>query len=68
VQNLHLTWLFQPQPKACEVSLAVDLELRSRLAQTLLAEAMTGAFGSIMTAFESRARHLYDLSNPDLSP
>jgi coenzyme Q-binding protein COQ10 len=61
VQKLHLTWLFDAQPaNKCQVSLAVDLELRSQLIQDLFAQAMIRAVGSIMSAFEAQAHRLYD--------
>jgi coenzyme Q-binding protein COQ10 len=61
VRNLHLTWLFSSRPrKGCQVSLTVDLELRSQLLQNLFAHAMIRAVGPIMSAFKARAHRLYD--------
>ena len=61
VRKLSLTWLFEPLPNCgCQVSLAVDLELRSQVIQNVFARAMLGTVGPIMTAFEARARSLYD--------
>lgn len=60
VRNLHLTWLFKPQPgNGCLVSLSVDLELRSQLIQDLFAQDMILAVGPIMSAFETRAHRLF---------
>lgn len=62
VRNLHLTWLFEPQPgNLCRVSLVVELELGSRLIEELFARAITRAIGPIMSAFEARAHRLYDV-------
>jgi coenzyme Q-binding protein COQ10 len=60
VRNLHLTWLFEPRPgNACQVSLAVELELGSRLVEDLFARAMIHAVEPIMAAFEGQAHRLY---------
>ncbi len=59
-RNFHLTWLFDPLPgNGCEVALAVDLELRSKLIQDVLGRAILRTLGSIMSAFEARAHRLY---------
>jgi coenzyme Q-binding protein COQ10 len=61
VPNLHLTWLFDPRPaNGCQVSLSVELDLRSQLLQDLFAQAMIRAVGPIMSAFEAQAHRLYD--------
>ena len=61
VRNLHLTWLFYPQPEnGCQVSLSIELDLRSQLLQDLFAQAMIRAVGPIMSAFEAQAHRLYD--------
>lgn len=63
IRKLHLTWLFDPLPDyGCRVSLAVDLELRSPLIQELFAGAIRRTVGSIVSAFEARARRLYGLA------
>lgn len=60
VRDLHLTWFFEPRPgNGCQVSLAVDLELRSQLIQGLFAQAMMRAAGPIMSAFETQAHRLF---------
>ncbi len=61
VRNLHLTWLFDPRPgDECQVSLSVELVLRSQLLQDLFAQAMIRTVGSIMPAFEAQAHRLYE--------
>ena len=61
VRNLHLTWHFDALPDGeCQVSLTADLELRSRPIQDLFGRAVSRTVGSIMSAFEARARRLYD--------
>ena len=61
VRNLHLTWHFDALPDGeCQVSLTADLELRSRPIQDLFGRAASRTVGSIMSAFEARARRLYD--------
>jgi coenzyme Q-binding protein COQ10 len=61
VRNLHLTWLFDGRPEnRCQVSLAVELELRSQLIQDLFTQSMVRAVGAIMAAFEAQAHRLYD--------
>jgi len=61
LRKLSLTWLFEALPEdGCQVSLAVELELRSRVIQQVFAQTMLGAVEPIMTAFEARARSLYD--------
>lgn len=60
IGDLHLTWLFNALPDGgCQVSLAADLELRSQLIQDLFDRAVGRTVGSIMSAFEARARRLY---------
>lgn len=60
VRNLHLTWLFDARPgNKCQVSLAVELELRSPLIEDLFAHTMARAVGPIMAAFETQAHRLY---------
>ena len=61
VRKLSLTWSFDPLlENGCQVSLAVDLELRSQVMQNVFARAMLGTIEPIMTAFEARARTLFD--------
>lgn len=60
IRNLHLTWLFDPLPDyGCQVSLAVDLELHAQLIQDLFGRVIVRTVGSVMSAFEARARGLY---------
>lgn len=61
IRDLHLTWLFDPLPDdACQVALTVDLELRPLPIQGLFNRGILRRVGSIMSAFETRARGLYD--------
>lgn len=57
-----LSWRFERLPdNGCRVDLAVDLELRSKLAHELFRRTIDSTAGSIMAAFEARAHRLYDL-------
>ncbi|MGI9451484.1 MAG: type II toxin-antitoxin system RatA family toxin, partial [Geminicoccaceae bacterium] len=59
VRNLHLIWLFEAEAAdRCQVSLAIDLELRSQLIRGLFAQALSRAVEPIMSAFEARAHQL----------
>lgn len=61
IRNLHLTWFFDLQPgNGCQVSLAVELDLRSQLIQDLFEQTVIRAVSQIMFAFEDRAHRLYD--------
>jgi coenzyme Q-binding protein COQ10 len=61
VRDLQLTWLFEPGPgNGSEVSLAVELELRSPLIEDVFLRAMVRVIGPIMAAFENQAHRLYD--------
>jgi coenzyme Q-binding protein COQ10 len=60
IRNLHLTWSFEAGPEnLCQVALAVELELGSRLIEDLFARAMTQGIEPIMSAFEAQAHRLY---------
>ena len=66
IRKLHLTWLFdRGAGNGCDVSLAVELELRSPLIENLFAHAMVHAVEPLMAAFEARA-HL--LCGPSRDP
>ena len=59
-QQFSISWLFEARPDvSCLVSLSVNLELRSRLMQTILEHAVPDTVSDIMSAFESRAHQLY---------
>jgi coenzyme Q-binding protein COQ10 len=59
-RDFRLTWLFEPLPEqGCRVTLSLELELRSPLLQDLVGWAMIRMTGSLMSAFEARARRLY---------
>ena len=65
VRKLDLTWLFEALPDdGCQVSLSVELQLRSLVLQSAFSQAMFGAVEHIMSAFEDRARSLYGI-DPD---
>jgi len=57
-RQFGISWLFEGRAGACHVSLSVDVELRSRLSQAVLERLMPDTAGSIMAAFEQRARQL----------
>ena len=69
IRKLHLTWLFdRGTGNSCDVSLAVELELRSPLLETLFAHAMVHAAGPIMTAFETQAHRIYGPAGSAAAP
>jgi len=58
-RHFALTWVFEPEAGAgCRARLAVDLDLRSRLLQSLLERIMPDTVEETMTAFEARAKDL----------
>lgn len=59
-RRFELTWAFDPVPgEGCRVSLAADVELRSRLLQNLFGQSMARMVEGIAAAFEARAGRLY---------
>jgi coenzyme Q-binding protein COQ10 len=60
IRGLHLCWRFESLPgEACEVVLSVDLALHPPVVQDLFDRAIARRLGSIMSAFQARARRLY---------
>ena len=61
VRKLALTWQFEALPEeGCQVSLAVELDLRSRVLQSVFSQAMLDTIEPIMSAFEARAHSLFN--------
>jgi coenzyme Q-binding protein COQ10 len=62
-RHFHLIWRFEPlSDDRCRVTLAAELELRSKTIRELFGRAVNNAFGSILTAFEAQARRVYGAS------
>jgi coenzyme Q-binding protein COQ10 len=60
-RRFSLSWLFEPRPNAgCRVRLSAQLELRSRVLQTIMEQVLPRTIGDIIVAFEARARQLYE--------
>lgn len=61
-QAFQMIWRFgKLQHDRCEVELTGKIELRAPLLRIVFDRAMAGAAGSILSAFEDRARRLYRL-------
>jgi coenzyme Q-binding protein COQ10 len=59
-ETFELTWRFDAvEAGRCRVALDGEIELRPLLLGNLFGRAMTGTAGSILSAFEDRARRLY---------
>lgn len=58
-RHFALSWLFEPQPPGCRVTLIAELELRSRLLQRLVERILPQSVADLVAAFEARARALY---------
>ncbi|MGH6925691.1 MAG: type II toxin-antitoxin system RatA family toxin [Propylenella sp.] len=59
-EYLRLVWRFAPlQGERCAVKLSGEIELRGALLSGLFGRAAAGTFGSILSAFENRARRHY---------
>jgi len=59
--TFDLTWRFGlVESVRCEVALVGEIDLGSRLLAGVLGRAMGGTAGSIISAFEDRARRLHD--------
>lgn len=58
--RFELTWRFYPLPdNGCRVFLLADVELRTRLVQSLFDRTIHRTVGSVMSAFKARADNLY---------
>jgi coenzyme Q-binding protein COQ10 len=61
--HFQLAWSFEPQPaNGCIVSLAAELDFRSRLLERIVAHVLPGTIADIIAAFEARAHELYRAS------
>jgi len=59
-RHYHLTWLFAPDAAAaCNLSVTVDLELRSALLQHVVGQVLPVSMQGAISAFEARAHRLY---------
>jgi coenzyme Q-binding protein COQ10 len=59
-RHYSLTWLFAPGPAvSCNLSVKVDLELRSSLLQAVVKPLLPASIASAIAAFEARANRLY---------
>ncbi len=59
--SLDLRWSFTPLGDGCRVDLVIDAEFRSRAMALSAAPVMDALTQRIMTAFERRARCLYEV-------
>jgi len=59
-RRFRLAWIFEPQSGgACKVSLAAEIEFRSRFLQRVVGRVLPAAVANIIAAFETRAHPLY---------
>ena len=59
-RRYNLTWLFAPGPAgSCNLSVTVDLELRSWLLQQVVDRVLQPSIEGAVDAFEARANRLY---------
>lgn len=56
---LNNQWIFEPNPKGCEVKFFVDFEFRSRLLQSAIGVVYNEAVRRMVNAFLKRAREIY---------
>ena len=60
VRRLAIIWRFEPSPEGgCRTRVALDLELRSKLAEGVLSVVLPQAMRRAVGTFERRARTLY---------
>ena len=60
-RQFGLSWIFEPQrPAGCRVILVAELELRSWLLQGVVDRILPAVTADIISAFEARARRLYE--------
>lgn len=57
---LNNHWVFEPHPEGCLVDFYVDFEFRSRVLQRMIGVLFNEAVRRMVTAFELRAKQLYD--------
>jgi coenzyme Q-binding protein COQ10 len=59
-RHFSLSWLIIPaRPSGCCISIAVEVELRSRLLQQIVKQLLSSAVDDIITSFEARAHRIY---------
>ncbi len=56
---LNNQWIFEPNPRGCEVKFFVDFEFRSRLLQSAIGVVFNEAVRRMVNAFLKRARDIY---------
>jgi len=62
---LNNHWIFRAMPDdACEIDFFVDFEFRSRILQRIMGVLFNEAVRRMVSAFESRADHLYGPDSP----
>ena len=60
--RLENRWRFSPHDQGCAVDFFIDMELRSRLLQSMVDANADKVTGKIVKGFEARARQLYGAS------
>ena len=59
-RHFSLSWLIVPaRPSGCCISIAIEIELQSRLLQQIVNRLLPGAVDDIIAAFEARAHRMY---------
>jgi len=59
-RHFSLSWLIIPaRPSGCCISIAVEIELRSRLLQQIVNQLLSSAVDDIIASFEARAHRIY---------
>ena len=59
-RHFSLSWLIVPaRPSGCCISIAIEIELQSRLLQQIVNRLLPGAVDDIIAAFEARAHRIY---------
>jgi coenzyme Q-binding protein COQ10 len=58
-RHFSLSWLIVPaRPSGCCISIAIEIELQSRLLQQIVNRLLPGAVDDIIAAFEARAHRI----------
>lgn len=60
LRYLNNHWRFEEHPEGCLIDFFVDFEFRSRLMRKLMEPLFNEAVRRMVTAFEARAKDLYD--------
>ncbi len=59
-RHFSLSWLIIPaRPSGCCISIAIEIELRSRLLQHIVNQLLSSAVDDIIASFEARAHRIY---------